>query len=136
MEQAVDRALFAFSHAEQGDLFVEKAPAATMGDLAEVLRAVFGVKNEIRTIGTRHGEKLYETLLSREEAAKAQDRGRYYRVPADTRDLNYGMYFDEGDESITRAEEYNSQNATRLDQKALKKLLLSLDIVKEELRSA
>lgn len=135
LEQAVELVLFAFSNARQGDVFVQKAPAATIGDLAAVLGQVFGSRQGIHVIGTRHGEKLYETLLSREEAAKAVDLGDYFRVPADTRDLNYGIYFEEGSERITRAEEYNSHNTRRLDRDQLRELLLKLDIVQNELRT-
>jgi UDP-N-acetylglucosamine 4,6-dehydratase/5-epimerase len=133
LADAVDLVLFAFENAAQGDLFVQKAPAATIGDLAEVLKDIFGVSNETRVIGTRHGEKLYETLLSREEAAKAVDLGRYYRVPADTRDLNYGLYFTNGDRSISTVQEYTSHNTQRLTRAELKKLLLALDFVAREL---
>lgn len=133
LPQAVELVLFAFEHAEQGDMFVQKAPAATIGDLAAVVNELFGGREEVRVIGTRHGEKLYETLLSREEATKAVDLGGYYRVPADTRDLNYGMYFEQGDAKISRTEEYNSHNTTRLDRAGLKKLLLTLDFVQEAL---
>jgi len=133
--QAVELVLFAFSHAEQGDMFVQKAPAATIGDLAAAVNEIFGGKSEIQVIGTRHGEKLYETLLSREEALKAVDLGGYYRVPADTRDLNYGLYFEEGNVQISRSEEYSSHNTRRLDRAELKELLLSLDFVKAELAS-
>lgn len=133
LDQAVELVLFAFNNAEQGDLFVQKAPAATIGDLAHVINDLFGGKSEVKVIGTRHGEKLYESLLSREEAVKSLDLGDYYRVPADTRDLNYGLYFDEGDTKISRSEEYNSHNTKRLNREELKKLLLTLDYVKEEL---
>lgn len=135
LNQAVELVLFAFKNAEPGDMFVQKAPAATIGDLAAVVSEIFGGKSEIRVIGTRHGEKLYETLLSREEAVKAVDLGGYYRVPADTRDLNYGLYFDEGNVHISRSEEYNSHNTHRLDRVALKQLILSLDFVQAELAS-
>ncbi len=133
LPDAVDLVMFAFEHAQQGDMFVQKAPAATIHDLAHVLNGLFGNKSEIRIIGTRHGEKLYETLLSREEAVKSIDMGDYYRVPADTRDLNYGKYFDEGDKRIDRTDEYNSHNTTRLDQQGLKDLLLKLDYVQKAL---
>lgn len=132
LDQAVELVLFAFSSAEQGDIFVQKAPAATIGDLATVVNDIFNGQSEIRVIGTRHGEKLYETLLSREEAVKANDIGNYFRIPADTRDLNYEKYFDEGNERISRTEEYNSHNTKRLNQQDLKKLLLNLDFVKQE----
>jgi UDP-glucose 4-epimerase len=134
LPQAVELVLFAFSHAQQGDVFVQKAPAATIGDLAIVLKELFGGTSDIRVIGTRHGEKLYETLLSREEAAKAVDIGDYYRIPADTRDLNYGKYFEEGDAKISRADEYNSHNTRRLSQSELKELLLKVDFVQNALR--
>ena len=125
--------MFAFTNSEQGDIFVQKSPAATIGDLAEVLKEIFQGKNEIRIIGTRHGEKVFESLLSKEEAVKAYDLGNYYRVPADTRDLNYAPFFEEGDVKIASAEEYNSHNTQRLDKAGLKELLLSLSYVKEEL---
>lgn len=135
LPQAVELVLFAFEHAEQGDIFVQKAPAATIGDLAAVVNELFGGRQEIQVIGTRHGEKLYETLLSREEATKAVDLGGYYRVPADTRDLNYGMYFEQGNAQISRTDEYNSHNTTRLNRDELKGLLLTLDFVQEALRN-
>jgi UDP-N-acetylglucosamine 4,6-dehydratase/5-epimerase len=115
LEDAVELVLFAFSNSRQGDIFVQKAPAATIGDLAEVLKDIFNARNEIRIIGTRHGEKVYEALLSREEAVKAEDLGNYFRVPADTRDLNYAQFFEEGSETITAAEEYTSHNTKRLN---------------------
>jgi UDP-N-acetylglucosamine 4,6-dehydratase len=133
LEDAVDLVLYAFENARQGDIFVQKAPAATIEDLAHVLLDVFGARNDIRIIGTRHGEKLYETLLSREEAAIAEDLVDYYRVPMDTRDLNYGVYFTEGNSRITQTSEYTSHNTRRLDRGELKKLLLTLDIVQSEL---
>jgi len=133
LSQAVELVLFAFEHAEQGDMFVQKAPAATIGDLATVINEIFNGHKEVRVIGTRHGEKLYETLLSREEATKAVDLGDYYRVPADTRNLNYDMYFEKGNVQITRADEYTSHNTTRLNREELKKLILSLDFVQEAL---
>ncbi len=135
LNDAVSLVLYAFQNAHQGDIFVQKAPAATIGDLAETLLEIFGASNPIQVIGTRHGEKVYETLLSREEAAKAVDLGNYYRVPADTRDLNYGMYFEIGDAKITQAGEYNSHNTHRLSRDELKNLLLALDFVQDELRS-
>jgi UDP-N-acetylglucosamine 4,6-dehydratase/5-epimerase len=133
LDEAVDLVLFAFKNAEQGDIFVKKAPAATIADLAEVLRDIFGGSNEIKVIGTRHGEKVYETLLSKEEAAVAEDMGDFYRVPADSRDLNYGKFVDEGDKRIGPAKEFNSHNAYRLSKDELKGLLLDLDYVKEQL---
>ena len=135
LPQAVELVLFAFEHAEQGDMFVQKAPAATIGDLAFVINEIFDGREDPRVIGTRHGEKLYETLLSREEATKAVDLQDYYRVPADTRDLNYGIYFEQGDTTISRTNEYNSHNTRRLSREELKELLLSLDFVQDALRS-
>ncbi|WP_018526909.1 polysaccharide biosynthesis protein [Alkalispirochaeta alkalica] len=134
LDEAVDLVLFAFENAEQGDTFVKKAPAATIGDLAEVIRDIFGAKIEIKVIGTRHGEKLYETLLSREEAAVARDMGDFYRVPADSRDLNYGKYFEIGDTELSKTEEFHSHNTYRLSKLELRELLLSLDYVQYELK--
>ena len=133
LTDSVDLVLFAFAHSNQGDIFVQKSPAATIGDLAEVLKEIFNGKNKIKIIGTRHGEKVYESLLSKEEAVKAEDLGKYYRVPADTRDLNYAPFFEEGDTKIAAAEEYNSHNTTRLDKAGLKELLMKLPFVKDEL---
>jgi UDP-glucose 4-epimerase len=133
LENAVELVLYAFSHAEQGDIFVQKAPAATIGDLAEVLKSLLGSKSDIKMIGTRHGEKLYETLLSREEAARAADLGNYFQVPSDARDLNYGMFFTDGNEKISRAQEYTSHNTRRLDKAELGRLLLGLECVQQEL---
>lgn len=135
LEDAMNLVLFAFDHCEQGDIFVQKAPAATIGDLAAVLQEIFGGRAGSRVIGTRHGEKLYETLLSREEAARATDLGDYYRVPADTRDLNYNLYFTEGSQGISSTEEYTSHNTRRLDKTELKDLLLKLDSVQNELKA-
>jgi UDP-glucose 4-epimerase len=134
LPQAVELVMFAFEHCQQGDMFVQKAPAATIEDLAWVLRDIFGGTNEIKVIGTRHGEKLYETLLAREEAVKAIDMGDYYRIPADTRDLNYGKFFEEGDRMIALTDEYNSHNTQRLNRDALKALLLNLDYVQRAIR--
>ncbi len=131
LEDSVDLVLFAFANSLQGDIFVQKAPAATISDLAEVLKLIFKSNSEIKIIGTRHGEKLYESLLSREESVKAIDMGRYYRVPADTRNLNYAPYFEEGDIKISKVEEYNSHNTNRLTREELKTLLLSLPYVKQ-----
>lgn len=115
LDEAVDLVLFAFKNAEQGDLFVQKAPASTVGVLAEALKKLFKSKSEIKIIGTRHGEKAHETLLTKEEKAKAFDMGDYWRVPADTRDLNYEKYLQDGSEKISEAEEYTSSNTVRLD---------------------
>jgi UDP-N-acetylglucosamine 4,6-dehydratase/5-epimerase len=133
LENAIDLVLFAFSHGEQGDIFVQKSPAATIEDLAEVLKDIFNSGTEIKIIGTRHGEKLFESLLSKEEAVRSVDLGNYYRVPADSRDLNYSQYFEKGSEKIEQVEEYNSHNTYRLNRKELKALLLDLPYVKEQL---
>ncbi len=133
LDEAVDLVLFAFKNSEQGDIFVQKAPAATIGDLAEVIKDIFNANNQIKIIGTRHGEKLYESLLTREENAKAIDLGAYYRIPADTRDLNYSKYFEEGNAKISNSDEYNSHNTVRLNKSQLKDLLLGLDFIKQNL---
>jgi UDP-N-acetylglucosamine 4,6-dehydratase/5-epimerase len=114
---------------------VQKAPGATIAILAHALKAIFKADNPVNVIGTRHGEKLYETLLTREELARAEDCGNYYRVPADTRDLNYNIYFSEGQSKVSNLEDYNSHNTQRLDEAALIELLLRLDYVQSELRS-
>jgi UDP-glucose 4-epimerase len=136
LQDAVALVRYAFDHGRQGDLFVQKAPSATILDLAEALLELFGERNPIQVIGTRHGEKVYETLLSREEAAKAEDLGDYYRVPADTRDLNYEAYFEVGDTGITRSGEYTSHNTRRLNRSQLKQLLLGVDFIQNQLCSA
>jgi UDP-glucose 4-epimerase len=133
LENAVDLVMFAFTNSKQGDIFVQKSPAATIGLLAEVLVELFKVGSEIKVIGTRHGEKLYESLLSKEEAVKAIDMGDYFRIPADNRDLNYAKYIDEGSPKITLSDEYNSHNTHRLTKEELKKLLMDLSFVKQEL---
>ena len=132
LEQAVDLVLFAFKNAEPGDLFVQKAPAATVIDLANAIKELFHADNNIRIIGARHGEKMYETLCTSEEMGKAVDMGDFYRVPADLRDLNYSNYVDKFGHRVD-AQDYNSDNTHRLDVEALKRLLLSLDYVKKEL---
>ncbi len=134
IDDAVDLVLYAFQHGNPGDIFVQKAPAATIDVLAAALLKLFGAKNEIRIIGTRHGEKLYETLLNREEMAKAEDMGGYFRVPADVRDLNYNCYFVEGQEEVSLKEDYNSHNTERLDVDGMINLLLKLDIVQRALK--
>lgn len=134
IDDAVDLVLYAFQHGDPGDIFVQKAPAAAIGTLAEAMLKLFDAKNEIRIIGTRHGEKLYETLLNREEMAKAEDMGNYFRVPADVRDLNYNCYFVEGREEVSLKEDYNSHNTGRLDVDGMIKLLLKLDIVQRALK--
>ena len=133
IDDAVDLVLFAFDQAKPGDVLVQKAPAATLGTLADAIRKVLGVDAPERVIGTRHGEKLYETLLTREERAKAEDLGGYFRVPADSRDLNYSLYFTEGQEYVSRLEDYNSHNAPRLDVDGMADVLLRLDIVQAAL---
>lgn len=135
IEGAVDLVVYAFQHGTPGDIFVQKAPAATIGTLAEALKKLFKADNEIRIIGTRHGEKLYETLLNREEMAKAEDQGDYYRVPADCRDLNYSCYFNEGEPKVSEQEEYHSHNTRRLDVDGMIELLLKLDFVREALET-
>lgn len=127
LEDAVDLVLYAFQHGNNGDLFVQKAPAATLDVLAEAIKELYDGDTKIRIIGTRHGEKLYETLVTREEMAKAEDMGDYYRIPCDNRDLNYDKYFKEGEEKISRVEDYHSHNTHRLDVEGMKKLLLKLD---------
>ena len=131
LDDAVDLVLYAFEHGKNGDLFVQKAPAATLDVLASALKELFSSDIEVRTIGTRHGEKLYETLVTREEMAKAEDKGNYYRIPADNRDLNYDKYFVEGQEEVSIIDDYHSHNTARLDVAGMKDLLMKLDIVRE-----
>ncbi|MCI5039727.1 MAG: polysaccharide biosynthesis protein [Donghicola eburneus] len=131
LDESVDLVLHAFEHARQGDIFVQKAPATKVGDLAEALKRIFKSDTPIRTIGTRHGEKLYETLISREEMAKVEDLGRYYRIPADARDLNYNKYFSDGEQSIAVLEDYTSHNTKRLDVEQTMRLLNNLDYIKD-----
>lgn len=133
LEDSVDLVLYAFEHGQQGDIFVQKAPASTVADLAQALREIFSKNNPIKVIGTRHGEKLYESLISREEMAHANDMGGYYRIPADNRDLNYAKYFSEGEEKITEFDDYTSHNTHRLNVEQVKALLLKLDYIKDEL---
>lgn len=135
LEDSVDLVLYAFEHGTQGDIFVQKAPASTVQDLAVALKEVFNQNGEIRLIGTRHGEKLYESLISREEMAHAQDMGGYYRIPADNRDLNYAKYFSEGEEKIAQFDDYTSHNTQRLNVEQVKTLLLKLDYIQEELNA-
>jgi UDP-glucose 4-epimerase len=135
LEDSVDLVLYAFEHGKQGDIFVQKAPASTVADLAQALKELFKKETPVRVIGTRHGEKLYESLISREEMAKAQDMGGYYRIPADNRDLNYAQYFSEGEEKISHQEDYTSHNTERLNVKQVKELLLKLEYIKEELNA-
>ncbi|MCI5115551.1 MAG: NAD-dependent epimerase/dehydratase family protein, partial [Candidatus Electrothrix sp. AX1] len=133
IDDAVDLVLYAYTHARQGDTFVQKAPAATVGDLAQAIKELFQADNPIKIIGTRHGEKLYETLLTREELNQTEDLGGYYRIPSDDRDLNYNKYFIEGQEEVSAAEDYNSHNTERLTVEQIKKKLLSLQLVRDEL---
>lgn len=135
LEDSVDLVLYAFEHGGQGDIFVQKAPASTIEVLAQALKELFDSDNEIRIIGTRHGEKLYESLVAREELAKAQDMGDYYRIPADNRDLNYAKFVVEGETEISDFEDYTSHNTTRLDVEDTKELLLKLDFIQEQLRA-
>ncbi|RXZ33765.1 NAD-dependent epimerase/dehydratase family protein [Oxalobacteraceae bacterium CAVE-383] len=135
LEDSVDLVLHAFIHAQQGDLFVQKAPASTVADLAQALLELFDLDNPIKIIGTRHGEKLYESLISREEMAKAQDMGRYYRIPTDNRDLNYNKYFVEGESHIADLDDYTSHNTERLNIDAIKALLMKLPEIQEALNA-
>ncbi len=134
IEGAVDLVLYAFQHGAPGDLFVQKAPAATIGTLAQALLRLMNAENEIRIIGTRHGEKLYETLLNREEMAQAEDLGDYYRVPADARDLNYTSFFSKGETAVSEAMDYNSHNTKQLDIDAMAQLLLKLQCVQDAIQ--
>lgn len=130
LDDAVDLVLFAFEHGNQGDLFIQKAPAATISVLAEAVKELKKATNEIKCIGTRHGEKLFEVLVTKEDMLKAEDLGDYYRVPADNRDLNYDKYIDEGNDKLIEIEEYNSHNTDRLDVEGMKTLLKKLDMFK------
>lgn len=132
LEEAVELVLFAFEHGNSGDLFVNKAPAGTIGDLAQALKEMFKVDNPIKIIGTRHGEKLYETLCTREEMIKAQDMGDFYRIPADNRDLNYAQYFSEGEIDISKIEDYHSHNTTQQNIEGMKQLLMKLPLIRKE----
>ena len=139
LDDAVDLVIYAFTHGENGDLFVQKAPAATLDVLAEALKQTYAKidpkygETEVKVIGTRHGEKLYETLVTREEMAKAIDMGDYYRIPCDNRDLNYDKFFTEGDHKVEQVEEYHSHNTRRLDVEGMKELLLKLNFIREDL---
>lgn len=133
LDQSVDLVLHAFDHGKTGDIFVQKAPASTVRDLAQALLSLFSATNTIRTIGTRHGEKLYETLISREEMAKASDMGLFYRIPADNRDLNYGQFTNEGEEKVSTADDYTSHNTEQLDINGIKSALLKLSFIKDSL---
>jgi UDP-N-acetylglucosamine 4,6-dehydratase/5-epimerase len=133
IQDAVDLVLYAFEHGAPGDIFVQKAPAATLGNLALALQQIFNTHNPVKVIGTRHGEKLYETLLTREEMGKAEDCGGYYRIPADTRDLNYEAFFSEGSPAVSQREDYHSHNTRRLDVEETAEMLLKLHYIQAEL---
>lgn len=135
LEDSVDLVLYAYEHGQQGDIFVQKAPASTVADLAQAINEIFGGKEQTRIIGTRHGEKLYETLISREEMAHASDKGDYYCIPADNRDLNYAKYFSDGEEVVSDTEDYTSHSTNRLNVEQIKTILLKLDYIKEELNA-
>ena len=133
LEDAVDLVLYAFKNGKQGDLFVQKAPAATISTLAQAIKELYNADNPIKIIGTRHGEKVYEVLVNREDMLKAEDMGNFYRIPADTRDLNYESFFSEG-KDVSQIEEYHSHNTERLDLEGTKKMLLKLDIIRKDLK--
>ncbi|MDT2830944.1 nucleoside-diphosphate sugar epimerase/dehydratase [Vagococcus carniphilus] len=135
LEEAVELVVFAFEHAHTGDIMVQKSPASTVGDLAQAVKELFNYDGEIKVIGTRHGEKLYETLLTKEEYIKAEEFEGYYRVPADNRDLNYGKYFEDGSKELTDQQEYNSHNTKILTVPEIKEKLMELELVREELES-
>lgn len=133
LADAVDLVLFAFNNGKQGDIFVQKSPASTIETLALALKELYNANNPIKIIGTRHGEKLYEVLVNREDMVKAEDMGDFYRVPADTRDLNYERYFSEGNDDVGKVEDYHSHNTERLDLEGTKNLLLKLDSIRKDL---
>jgi UDP-N-acetylglucosamine 4,6-dehydratase/5-epimerase len=135
LEESVDLVLYAFQHAQPGDIFVQKAPASTVGDLAQAMKELLASASEMKIIGTRHGEKLYESLISREEMARADDLGGYYRIPADSRDLNYDKYFIEGETGIAEIDDYTSHNTKRLDVEQVKAVLMKLDIIREAIHA-
>jgi len=135
LEDAVDLVIYAYQNGSSGDLFVQKSPASTIGDLAKALIELYKSSSEIKVIGTRHGEKLYETLVNREEMVKAEDMGQYYRIPADTRGLNYDQYFSEGEKDISKIDDYHSHNTERLDVAGTKKLLLKLESINKEVNN-
>ena len=135
LDDAVDLVLFAFENGSPGDLFVNKAPSGTVGDLAQALKEIFNANNSVKIIGTRHGEKLYETLCTREEMIKSEDMGEFYRIPADNRDLNYDKYFIEGKRNTDDIEDYNSHNTDRCDVDRIKHLLIKLSIINEKLNN-
>jgi UDP-N-acetylglucosamine 4,6-dehydratase len=131
LEESVDLVLYAFENARPGDIFVQKAPASTVADLVQAMRELLSARSEIKIIGTRHGEKLYESLVSREEMARSEDLGGYYRIPADSRDLNYAKYFVEGELEVSSIDDYTSHNTRRLDVEGVKQTLLKLDLIRE-----
>ncbi len=133
LDDSVDLVIYAFEHGKQGDIFVQKASASTVADLAQALKEIFESNSEMKVIGTRHGEKLYESLISREEMSKAEDLGGYYRIPSDNRDLNYAQYFSEGEEGMADYTDYTSHNTRRLNVAEIKELLLSLRYLQQEL---
>jgi UDP-N-acetylglucosamine 4,6-dehydratase/5-epimerase len=133
LDGAVDLVFYAFEHGRNGDIFVQKAPAATVEVLALALLGLYNASNPIKVIGTRHGEKLFETLVTREEMAKSEDCGYYYRIPADTRDLNYGKFYTEGEEKVAQVDDYTSHNTTRLDVDGMKELLLQLPMIRKDI---
>jgi UDP-N-acetylglucosamine 4,6-dehydratase len=135
LEQSVDLVLYAFEHAKPGDIFVQKSPASTVGDLAQAMKEMLRSESAVKVIGTRHGEKLYESLLSREEMSRADDLGDYFRIPADSRDLNYDKYFVEGETAIPAFDDYTSHNTERLDVEGVKKTLMKLEIIREALNA-
>jgi UDP-glucose 4-epimerase len=133
LDEAVELVLFAFEHGNPGDLFVNKAPAGTIGDLAQALKELCQSDTEIKIIGTRHGEKLFETLCTREEMVKAEDMGDFYRIPADNRDLNYAQYFSEGEQDVSTIEDYHSHNTVQQDVEGMKKMLVKLPLIRREI---
>jgi len=135
LDDAVDLVLYAFEQGKNGDLFIQKAPAATLDVLSKALKELYNTDTQVRVIGTRHGEKLYESLVTREEMAKSIDMGQYYRIPCDERNLNYDKFFVEGEDSISKAEDYNSHNTGQLDIEGMKKLILKLDIIQEDINN-
>jgi len=135
LEDSVDLVLYGLEHGTQGDIFVQKAPASTVADLVQALKGIFSKSNPVQIIGTRHGEKLYESLVSREEMARAEDLGRFYRIPADNRDLNYNKFFSDGEESISHLDDYTSHNTERLNVEQVTALLLKLNLIQDEIRA-
>jgi UDP-glucose 4-epimerase len=135
LDESVDLVMYAFEHANPGDIFVQKAPASTIQDLAQAMKEIFNSKAEIKVIGTRHGEKLFESLVSREEMARSEDLGEYFRIPSDSRDLNYGKYFVKGEVEISEIEDYTSHNTRRLDINGIKNTLLKLEIIRKALNA-